>query len=157
VAPCIFSLGYQERTIDEYLDALVSAGIGVVVDVRETAWSRKQGFSKKGLQQRLGALGITYVHASFAGNPQSIRRAATSHEACLRGYSEHLDQNDAVLLQFDELLSRWLLEGVRICLLCYERHPDDCHRSILLDAWVSQHRPDACIRHIGSDGAPRLM
>jgi len=156
VAPCVFTLGYQKRTIDDYLLELQRAGIKVLVDVRETAWSRKPGFSKTALQQRLAAVGIAYVHASFAGNPRAIRRAASSHEECLQGYSDHLNRNDGVLEAFDQLMMQWAKAGAPVCLLCYERHPNDCHRSILLSAWVGSRCPSVQVKHMGQDGAPRL-
>jgi uncharacterized protein (DUF488 family) len=60
--------------------------VDVLVDVRETAWSHKPGFSKRGLEGALRVHGIAYVHARFAGNPKGLRVGAASHEECLRLY-----------------------------------------------------------------------
>ncbi len=47
-APTLFTLGYQQRSLDEFVALLLEASIDVLVDVRETAWSHKPGFSKRG-------------------------------------------------------------------------------------------------------------
>jgi uncharacterized protein (DUF488 family) len=157
VARCVFTLGYQARSLEEYVQALLAERIQVLVDVRETAWSRKPGFSKSALQQRLQQAGIEYVHARFVGNPKAIRAHAPTHADCLAGYQEHLTANEELLIQFEALMLAWLAAGLRVCLLCYERHPDDCHRSILLNLWADRHSRPVAIRHLGPEGAPRLI
>jgi uncharacterized protein (DUF488 family) len=153
VAPCVFTLGYQQRSLEEYVRELITVRIQVLVDVRETAWSRKPGFSKSALQRRLAEAGIAYVHARFAGNPKVIRSRSTTHEECLLGYQHHLDANEEILAEFELHMLTWLEAGLRVCLLCYERHPEDCHRSILLDAWADRRGTPVRIRHIGPNGA----
>lgn len=157
MAPCVFTLGYQQRSLEEYVQALTAERIQVLVDVRETAWSRKPGFSKSALQQRLQQAGIEYVHASFVGNPKAIRTQAVTHEDCLAGYQQHLAANEELLIEFEALMLAWLAAGLRVCLLCYERHPEDCHRSILLDLWADRHGRPIAIKHLGPEGAPRLI
>jgi uncharacterized protein (DUF488 family) len=152
--PTLFTLGYQQRTLGEFLGFLHDARVDVLVDVRETAWSHKPGFSKGALRSALEAQGIAYVHASFAGNPKRIRTGAESHEDCLRLFATYLDGNVVILEMFDELVGRLLDVGKRVCLACYERHPDDCHRGILAARWEA-----GCARHVehlGVDGARRL-
>lgn len=129
----------------------------MLLDVRELAWSRKPGFSKSSLQKGLAEAGISYVHAKFAGNPKAIRRAASTHRDCLERYSDHLDRNEDVLEEFDRLVMQYVEVGIAVCLLCYERHPEDCHRSILLRAWMEAHARSPKIRHIGQEGTPRLI
>ena len=156
MAPCLFTLGYQKRSLEEYVKALLAERIQVLVDVREIAWSRKPGFSKTALQQRLQLVGIEYVHARCVGNPKAIRARALTHADCLAGYQEHLAANEELLIEFEALMLGWLVAGLRVCLLCYERHPDDCHRSILLNVWADRHGHPIAIRHLGPEGAPRL-
>ncbi|MHB1329333.1 MAG: DUF488 family protein [Gemmatimonadales bacterium] len=40
------TIGYEKRSLDEFSELLRSSGVEVVLDVRETAWSHKPGFSK---------------------------------------------------------------------------------------------------------------
>ena len=69
----IVSVGYEGRSVDELVDALVEAGVSVLVDVRENAISRKRGLSKRALAEKLQARGIAYVHEPTLGNPRDNR------------------------------------------------------------------------------------
>ena len=42
----LYTLGYEKRTLREFIAILTEAEIEILVDVRETAWSHKPGFSK---------------------------------------------------------------------------------------------------------------
>ena len=53
--------------LDRYVDVLKSHKISIVIDVRETPWSYKPGFSKKPLAERLDAEGISYLRFSPSG------------------------------------------------------------------------------------------
>ena len=151
----LYTLGYEKRSIQQFIALLKDARIDVLVDVRETAWSHKPGFSKGALQSALNAAGIAYVHARFAGNPRRFRAAARSHEECLRHYGRHLEENPHVVADLDSLLVRFQSQGLRVCLTCFERHPDDCHRSILAEAWRSAR--EACVEHLATGGCRRLL
>lgn len=153
-SPTLFTLGYQQRSQDEFVRLLIEAAVDVLVDVRETAWSHKPGFSKRGLEEALRGQGIAYVHARFAGNPKYLRENAASHEECLRLYADHLEANAAILEMFDELVGRLLDAGKRVCVSCYERHPDDCHRGLLAERWRSGARE---VEHLGADETCRLL
>jgi len=150
----IYTIGYEKRSIDEYVDLLVAAQIAAVVDVRETAWSYKPGFSKTAFEAALAARNIRYVHAKFAGNPKELRRNAATHDACLAAYRKYLGRTPDVIDQLDEVILELHAEGRRIALTCFERHPGDCHRSIVADAWarVKKWR----VEHLAGDGCRRL-
>lgn len=152
--PSIYSLGYQLRSIDAFIDLLTDAGVGVVVDVRETPWSRKRGFSKKALTEALSEAGILYEHVRYAGNPKELRRTAESHEDCLFSYAGYLTERPEVVDNLTALIDDHLMEGRSSCLICYERHPNDCHRSILLER-IKQIK-EVEVVHLEPDGAPRL-
>lgn len=151
----LYTLGYEKRSIDEYLELLLAAEVGVLVDVRETAWSHKPGFSKTSLSAALSAVGIEYVHASFAGNPKALRAAAPSHAKCLVAYRALLKANSSILPRFEVLVGDFLREGAKVCLTCYERHAEDCHRSVLADAWQRGGRRH--VNHLAVDGCRRLI
>lgn len=153
-APTLFTLGYQRRSQDEFVHLLLDAAVDVLVDVRETAWSHKPGFSKCGLEEALRVHGIAYVHARFAGNPKRLRTSAVSHKECLRLYAEHLEKDAAIMEMFDELVGRLLDAGKRVCLTCYERHPEDCHRGVLAERW--RRGSWRQVEHLGADESCRL-
>ena len=153
-APRICSLGYQLRSVEEFVGALEEAGVGVVVDVREVPWSRKRGFSKTALREALDASGIEYEHARFAGNPKAIRRNAESHASCLYDYAAYLDERPDVIAELEALVGGHLDGGRNVCLVCYERHPHDCHRATLIERLRAVRQVE--VEHLGPDGAPRL-
>jgi uncharacterized protein (DUF488 family) len=151
----LFTLGYQKRDLEEFMGLLRAASINVLVDVRETPWSHKPGFSKGALSDALAAADIDYVHAKFAGNPKRLRAEAHTHEECLALYRSFLAQEEMLVVQFDTLIAELHAHGKRVCLTCFERHPDDCHRSILADLWRQRGRRK--VEHLATDGAPRFL
>src|SRR5665213_2768409 len=136
----ILTLGYQQRSIEEFVALARQAGVQVLIDVRETAWSHKKGFSKSAFAAALSSAGIEYVHAQFAGNPKWLRENADDHAECLAFYSWYLDEHDEVIDAFERLVGDILAEGKCAALTCFERHAGDCHRSILAERWASRAR-----------------
>ena len=149
VSPTLFTLGYQQRSLEEFVCLLLEADVDVLLDVRETAWSHKPGFSKRRLAETAEANGIMYVHASFAGNPKQLRTSAASPDECLQLFDQHLQANPVILEAFDELVGRFLDAGRRVCLMCYERHPGDCHRGVLAERWRSGFW--RAVEHLGTE------
>jgi len=123
----VASIGYQERSVGELIDALHEFDIEKVIDIRELPLSRRKGFSKTTLGKHLAQAGITYRHLREAGNP--YRKLKASIERCLDLYGKHLTTNPGVV---DTLASE--LRGQRVAILCYERQHEDCHRSVLIEA-----------------------
>ena len=152
----LFSLGYQERDLAAFIDELLSAEVDIVVDVRENPWSRKRGFSRVSLSEALDAVGIHYLHARFAGNPKELRHSASTYDECLAMYEDHLDAHPEILWQFGEMVDGIVASGLRACLVCYERHPHDCHRSLLVEAWQRQEGGGVEVVHLAPSGSARL-
>jgi uncharacterized protein (DUF488 family) len=152
--PLVFTLGYEQRNLAEFTQLLVADGVNVLLDVRETAWSHKPGFSKTALSAAMEERGIEYRHAHWAGNPKWIRSVADSHEDCLGMYRQYLETMDGLAEGFVDFVVELLEAGRRVCLVCYERHPGDCHRGILAE--LLEARGVASVQHIAPDGRPRL-
>jgi uncharacterized protein (DUF488 family) len=134
----VFTIGYEQSTATAFFEALKGANVGLLVDVRAVAASRRPGFSKRQLAAGLDEHGIRYVHLQKLGTPKEGRLAARSGRAgeMLRIFERHLKTPDAQH-ELDELtaLARASLErsGGPLCLLCYERDPAQCHRQRLAD------------------------
>jgi len=139
----VFTLGYEGVSLEAYVRTLVDNGVGIVLDVRETPWSRKPGFSKVELEAALARAGIRYAHVRAAGNPSEIRKSGSDDVLAL--YGEYLEAHPKIV---DELLV--LVEQDRACLTCYESLPSHCHRSVLTDALASR-RPDLEVVHLFGD------
>ncbi len=129
----IFTIGYENATVGEFLAALQSAGVERVIDIRAVPNSRRPGFSKTPLRNALAETGIDYVHLRALGTPADGRAAARAgRQADLeRIYANQLELPEAIA-QSSQMVD---LAGEKpSALLCYERDPAGCHRTLLLSA-----------------------
>jgi uncharacterized protein (DUF488 family) len=126
----VYTIGYEGTDIDRVVATLRSFGVNMLADVRAVALSRKKGFSKTALQVRLESEGIGYSHFVELGDPKSGREAARAGHFGVfqRIYSQHLS-NEAAKASLGSLAE--LAHEQTVCLLCYERDPRHCHRSIV--------------------------
>jgi uncharacterized protein (DUF488 family) len=129
----IFTIGYEATTMAEFLAALTRAGVQRVIDVRALPLSRRPGFSKSSLAASLREAGIDYVHLKQLGTPKRGRDAAKKGDvATLREvYDVQLGLPEA---QAQVAQMRALAAEKPSALLCYERDPCHCHRTLLLEA-----------------------
>lgn len=129
----IFTIGYEAATMDEFLAALKKAGVERVIDVRALPLSRRPGFSKTPLRLALEEAGIEYVHLKALGTPSEGRTAARAgrHEDMKRVYAGQLELPEAIA---QSALMLGLAAEKPSALLCMEREPAHCHRTLLLDA-----------------------
>lgn len=129
----IFTIGYEATTMAEFLAALTNAGVQRVIDVRALPNSRRPGFSKNSLAASLAEVGIDYVHLKQLGTPKRGRDAAKKGDvATLRDvYDLQLELPEA---QAQAAQMRSLAAEKPSALLCYERDPCHCHRTLLLEA-----------------------
>jgi len=130
--PTIFTIGYEQATQDAVIAALREAGVEILADIRYLPLSRRPGFSKSSLRAAAEEAGIAYRHFRDLGTPAEGRAAARrgDHAGLARIYAGQLELPQA-LMQMAEL--RALAEEKRVCLLCYERDAEGCHRSLLFD------------------------
>jgi len=130
--PTIFTIGYEQATQDAVLSALREAGIEMLADIRYLPLSRRPGFSKTSLRAAVEEARIAYRHFRDLGTPAEGREAARrgDHAGLARAYAGQLELPEAIK-QMAEL--RALAEERSVCLLCYERDPAACHRSLLFD------------------------
>jgi uncharacterized protein (DUF488 family) len=129
----IFTIGYEGVTVDEFIAALRKAGVERVIDIRAVANSRRPGFSKTPLSNALGEAGIEYVHLRALGTPADGRAAARAHrdEDLKRIYAGQLELPEAIA-QSAQMLH--LAAEKPSALLCMERDPKHCHRTLLVQA-----------------------
>jgi len=129
----IFTIGYEGATVGEFVDVLRKAGVERVIDVRALPLSRRPGFSKTPLRGALAEAGIEYVHLKALGTPADGRAAARAgrHADMARIYAGQLELPEAIA-ESAQMLA--LAEEKPSALLCFEREPVHCHRSLLLDA-----------------------
>lgn len=136
MAETLFTIGYEGATMDEFIAALRGAGVERVIDVRALPLSRRPGFSKTPLRNALAEAGIEYVHLRALGTPAEGRTAARAGNlAALQTiYDDQLKQPEAIA---EAAMMVDMAREMPSALLCYERNPATCHRTLL---WKSAAR-----------------
>ena len=129
----LFTIGYEGVTMGEFQAALRRAGVERVIDVRAVPNSRRPGFSKNLLRNSLAEVGIDYAHLRALGTPAAGREAARA------GRKADLERIYAGQLETPQAMAEgaMMLELARekpSALLCYERDPACCHRTLLWQA-----------------------
>src|SRR6201990_3216183 len=132
-AKTFFTIGYEQAASKAVLDELESAGAKLLVDVRAVTSSRRPGFSKNQLAAGLDERGIAYVHLKGLGTPKEGRLAARAghYDVLQKIFAKHLKTPQAKE-ELDEL-SALVKKAGPICLLCYERNHEHCHRR-----WIAE-------------------
>jgi len=139
----IFTIGYEASTQPDLIAALKASGVERLIDVRAVPLSRKPGFSKNILANGLAEAGIEYVHLKALGTPPEGREAARKgrHAELERIYAGQLELPEAIVAAAQMLE---LAIEKPSALLCFERDPAGCHRTLLL----REVAPDAEVEHL---------
>lgn len=129
----IYTIGYEGATMAGFVATLQEAGVRRVIDVRALPLSRRPGFSKSPLAASLAEAGIGYVHLKALGTPKRGRDAAKKGDVATltEVYDGQLELPEAQG-QAAQMLA--LADEMPSALLCYEREPCHCHRTLLLRA-----------------------
>lgn len=134
------TVGYEGRSLDEFLDTLLRHNIHALVDIRRNAFSMKRGFSKGQLRNACEELGIAYVHMPDLGVASKERKhleTADDYRRLFMNYRRALMKQAAVLEPVEKLLAQY----TRIALMCFEKDPAFCHRSSCVKVYRAMH-PD---------------
>jgi len=134
----LFTIGYEGKSIEAFINALIQNDIRLLCDVRKNPLSRKFGFSKGTLEHITETVGIKYVHIPDLGiesDKRSSLETVEDYECLFSDYAETLP-NLAPLL---ERVYSLLCTNVRIALMCYEREPEMCHRHVIRDYIANTH------------------
>lgn len=125
----LLTIGYEGRGIDDFVARLKQFKTSRLIDVREIPLSRKRGFSKTALRERLAGENIEYVHMKALGSPSGIRNKLKKdydYDSFFRAFQEYLSNNTQTIQE----AHRFIMDGVN-CIMCFERLPGKCHRSVV--------------------------
>jgi uncharacterized protein (DUF488 family) len=144
----IYTIGHSNHPIERFLGLLQPHGITAVADVRSTPYSRfNPQFRREKLQAALAGVGIQYV---FLGQELGAR---SQDPACYDGEGRVSYAKLARTELFRKGIAR-LKTGLadhRISLMCAEREPLECHRTILVARELV--REGLAVTHILGDGS----
>jgi uncharacterized protein (DUF488 family) len=144
----VLTIGYEGRSLEEYLDKLSVAGTTMLCDVRRNAISRKRGFSKKSLARGCEGVGIQYRHLPELGIASERRRKLNTQSDYDRLFEEYARETLPLKREAKQQLGRWVREGERVALTCFERSPHQCHRHCVAEALEREFGPDFTAEHL---------
>lgn len=132
--PGVATIGYEGRSQEAYLNALLADGITILCDVRKNPLSRKFGFSKKALASGCESIDIRYEHLPELGISREQRgelNTQADYDTLFETYEENsLPQQQESI----EIIAKWVRSGERVALTCYELRPEQCHRHCVAEA-----------------------
>lgn len=143
----IFTVGHSIHPIETFLELLERNDITAVADVRSSPFSRHNPqFNKDTLSAELKKRGIAYV---FVGKELGAR---SDDPSCYEGGKVRYDRLASTSIfkaGIDRVLSG--AKQYRVALMCAEKEPLDCHRTLLVSRSLEQQ--GVSIFHILSDGS----
>lgn len=144
----IYTIGHSKHPIDRFIALLQQHGIDALADVRSTPYSRfNPQFNKEKLTAALAAAGIRYV---FLGEELGARSKDPScYEDGGRVSYAKLASTDLFRHGLERLLTG--MRDHRIAIMCAEREPLDCHRTILVARELE--KAGVPVTHILHDGS----
>jgi uncharacterized protein (DUF488 family) len=143
----IYTIGYAAFPIGQFIEVLQKHSIDAVCDVRSQPHSAYMpDYSKEALKHSLRAKGIHYV---FLGLELGARRE--EQECYVDGKVDYSKVQKTKLFQLGIERLKTGMEKHTIALLCAEKDPIACHRTILVAQYL--HGLGISVLHIIHDGS----
>ncbi len=143
----IYTIGYGNRTIAEFIEILKQHEIAYLLDVRSAPYSRyKPEFSKAPLEREVQKHGIRYVFMgdTIGGRPDD--------ETCyINGKIDYERVKELAAYQrgIQRLHTAWTQQHA-VTLMCSEGKPEACHRCKLIGETLTTQ--DIPVIHIDENG-----
>ncbi|MBP7795579.1 MAG: DUF488 domain-containing protein [Elusimicrobiales bacterium] len=121
----IYTIGYQDISIDSFINILIKKGIKILLDVRNKPLSYKYGFNYYWLNKYLPEFGIKYINIPELGIEEQYRKKLPLNELW-NYYLNSLKLKNKYLNRACDIILKQ-----PTTLMCYEMDPENCHRLIL--------------------------
>lgn len=143
----IVTIGAIGFSADTFFQALRDAGVDTLVDVRRrrAVRGREYAFANSlRLQSRLAEMGVRYLHRPDLAPPDSAREQQAAADKAARvarrkrselspAFIDIYEREVLAHLDPQSLLEELPHDAAVIALLCVEREPAACHRSLLAE------------------------
>ena len=143
----VLTIGHSNHPLEAFVELLERHRVTALADVRSTPYSRfNPHFNRQPFAAALAAWGVEYLYLGreLGGRPDD--------PAC---YEDGRIRYDRVARtgRFREGLDRVVGNAAehRIALMCAEKEPLDCHRTLLVGQALDERRMD--VAHVHADGA----
>ena len=143
----IFTIGFTQKTAEQFFNTLKDAGVQRVVDVRLNNTSQLSGFAKRDdLRYFLNEIaGIDYIHVPLLAPTHDIlsayRKKGIEWEEYERQFLAVLEERGV-----EHEIEPSTLD--KSCLLCSEVEPDQCHRRLVIE-YLDNRWGNIEVRHLG--------
>jgi uncharacterized protein (DUF488 family) len=147
MADTVYTIGHSTHSITRFVELLRQHSVAAVCDVRSRPYSRTNPqFNRDDLKKALGEASIRYV---FLGKELGAR---TDDQSCYcngKVQYELLAKTDIFRKGIDRVQKG--AREYRVALMCAEKEPLDCHRTILVARVLTER--GMTVRHILANGS----
>lgn len=143
----LYTIGFTKKSAHDFFEAIRSAGVARIVDVRLNNVSQLAGFAKKQdlpyfLDQITGA---HYIHAPILAPSKELLDSYKKHGSGWTSYEKSFIE----LMRERRVETAWADQLRDLdCFLCSEEKPAHCHRRLIAE-YLANHRSDIEIAHLG--------
>lgn len=136
----LYTVGHSDRSMADFVKLLQWGDITMLVDVRAHPTSRRYPhFTDVRLRNTLADAGVAYHWAGRdlggrrPSRPNSLHTALS--DPAFRAYADHME-SEAFQRAATQLVN--LTRRETSVIMCAERHPESCHRSLIADYLILQ-------------------
>ena len=142
----VLTVGHSNHPLETFVSLLRQHGVTTLADVRSAPYSRfNPQFNRKALDAALQAQGIAYL---FMGHALGGRPEDRSCYENGRVRYDRLAQTTFYRKGIDRVMETAEVE--RLALMCAEKEPLDCHRTLLVGRSLAER--NVAVAHILADG-----
>ena len=143
----VFTVGHSNHPPEMFINLLIRHGVDEIVDVRSAPYSRyTPHFNHDALQNSLDDIGIAYAYLGGELGGRPADRSCYDPDGRVR--YDRVAETDL----FDDGIRRIIraAEQRRVALLCTEKEPLECHRTLLVARALAER--GVSVAHILADG-----
>lgn len=142
---CIYTIGYTAFSINEFIETIKNFGISCVIDVRSSPFSNYYtDYNKDTLERTLKEHNILY--RNYANEFGARQTNPAFYSGDIVDFDKFI--KSAQFLEGVSKVKKGIERGYKFVLMCAEKDPIKCHRSIMLGKGFSENGFD--VKHIVS-------
>jgi len=145
----LYTIGYATKPIDVFIDQLQHYQIDVVADVRSVPYSKVfYDYHQEAVIAHLKTNNIAYT---FLGEELGPRSKEPSHYDVTGQVQFDRLMQSTLFAEGVARLDKGIRKGYTIALMCAEKDPATCHRSLLIGYFLARHGYES-VNHIDHNG-----
>ena len=144
----LFTIGYTAFQIKDFIETLKQHEINALIDVRSLPYSEYYAeYNKENLKHMLAVDKIYYRNYANEFGARQTEKQYFSHEGYLD--FELFTQSESFAHGYDKVIDS-LTQGYNIALMCAEKDPETCHRTIMISRVF--HQNGHLVKHLLAGG-----